>query len=186
MAFSGTRLLVGLASLFLLALAEHSCQRRLVGGLNLLVLVADERRGQRMASWLYVAHVTPTLLLVFDREPDLPVRGVGRVGKILPQLRRQHRPTAAHLLRVQPCRPRHGRDRDPLRIHMLVVREGDVGVRQRHAVLQVPPRLVHRDVHMLARPAGRRRRGDDAGVEWGLALVLEGAGHGTRLGFGRR
>ncbi|KAE8790158.1 hypothetical protein D1007_35481 [Hordeum vulgare] len=69
--------LLGLAPFFLLALAECGCQRRLVGGLRLLVLVVNDVRGRRRVSWLYSAHAAPALLLVLDRELDLPE---GRVG----------------------------------------------------------------------------------------------------------
>ncbi|KAE8810208.1 hypothetical protein D1007_13092 [Hordeum vulgare] len=90
-------------------------------------------------------------------------------------------PTAAHLLRMHPRRPRHGRHRNPLRIQMPTVRQRDIVVRERHAVLSVPPRLVHRDTQTLTRPVGRRRRRDGAGVERGIALVSDAAGHDARV-----
>ncbi|KAE8804839.1 hypothetical protein D1007_19073 [Hordeum vulgare] len=75
-------LFVGAPSFFL-AVAEDTSERRLVGGLNLLVLVADDRRRWRRASWLHLAHAMAALLLVLHREPHLPVRGVGRMDKIV-------------------------------------------------------------------------------------------------------
>ncbi|KAE8783910.1 hypothetical protein D1007_42551 [Hordeum vulgare] len=125
--------------------------------------------GWRRASRLHVTHAVVALLLVLERETDLLVGRVGRVWRVEPLLWRQLTPAATHLLRVHARLLRHGQHRDPLRIHMPVVREGDVGVLQRNAVLRVPPRLVHRDADAFARPAV---------VDGGLALVLEGADNG--------
>ena len=64
----------------LFALGEWGCQRHLVDGLRLLVLVANDGWGHRTASCLHVAHAAPALLLVLDREPDLPA-GRAEIGR---------------------------------------------------------------------------------------------------------
>ncbi|KAE8768201.1 hypothetical protein D1007_60358 [Hordeum vulgare] len=114
--------------------------------------------GRWRASWLHVAHAAPALLLVLDREPDLPAGRAGHLHRIELLLRCQLPSAETHLLRVHPRRPRHGWHRDPLRIQLPVMREGDIRVRQQDMVLPVPPRLLHRNADTLGRPAGRRRR----------------------------
>ncbi|KAE8781878.1 hypothetical protein D1007_44818 [Hordeum vulgare] len=109
----------------LLALAEYDCQLRLVNGLRLLVLVANDGRGRRRA-WLHIAHVAPALLLVLEREPYLPFERVARVDGVESLLRCQLPPPVTHLLYVHPPRPQHVRHRDPLRFQMLVVGEGHI------------------------------------------------------------
>ena len=86
--------------------------------------------------------VVEALLLVLDDEPNLPVRGVGRVRQIAPLLRSEELAPSADLLRVRARRPRHCWDGDAVGVQMPSMGEVGIWVGESLPVLLLPLELA--------------------------------------------